>query len=105
MIIASCLKQHNIEPIHSSLFHQARNKDYHLDVLEKNSISFHKFWQIDPLAVYEMFRKRDEEYYEINKQLLADYKYMKRSCVTPSATENKISNQKTNQMNVKHMEL
>lgn len=86
MIISSCLKSLNIEAIHSSLFHQARNKDYSVEVLEKNSISFHKFWQIDPIATYEKwFRKRDEEYYKINKHLLSDYKYLNRDCVAPTS--------------------
>ena len=87
MIISSCLKPLNIEAIHSSLFHQARNKDYSPEVLERNSISFHKFWQIDPIAVYERwFRKRDEEYYKINKHLLSDYKYLSSDCVAPTST-------------------
>jgi UDP-glucose:O-linked fucose beta-1,3-glucosyltransferase len=79
MIIASCLKQFNIEPIHSSLFHQARTKDYPHEILEKNSISFHKFWDIEPIVVYEKwFRKKDEEYFKINQ-------YFKHECL-PSLT-------------------
>jgi hypothetical protein len=97
MIIASCLRSLNIEPIHSSLFHQARSKDYAPEVLSANAISFHKFWQIDPLEVYERWRKRDEEYYEINRHLLTDYKY---SCEpTHANVENSINR------NVKHVEL
>lgn len=89
MIIASCLKPLNIEAIHSSLFHQARNKDYSPEVLERNSISFHKFWQIDPFAVYEKwFRRRDEEYYKINKHLLSDYKYLSSDCISPTSAAN-----------------
>lgn len=85
MIIASCLKSMNIDAIHSSLFHQARSKDYSPDVLERNSISFHKFWQIDPVTVYEKwFRRRDEEYYKINKHLLSDYKYLSSDCGAPT---------------------
>ncbi|KAG5678071.1 hypothetical protein PVAND_007773 [Polypedilum vanderplanki] len=104
MIIASCLKSLEIEPIHSSLFHQARSKDYAPEILSRNAISFHKFWQIDPLEIYEWwFRKRDEEYYELNKQVLSDYKYLKNSCVTPSTTNNKIENKISH--NVKHVEL
>jgi UDP-glucose:O-linked fucose beta-1,3-glucosyltransferase len=102
MIIASCLKSLDIDAIHSPLFHQARSKDYAPEVLYRDSISFHKFWQIEPLDVYERwFRKRDEEYHEINKHLLSDYKYLKSSCVTPSTTnvEKKINH------NVKHVEL
>jgi UDP-glucose:O-linked fucose beta-1,3-glucosyltransferase len=84
MIIASCLRQFDIEPIHSSLFHQARPRDYPRSVLNRNSISFHKFWQIDPLEEYARWaRKRDEEYFEINKHLI-DYKYLNRECVSPA---------------------
>lgn len=83
MIIAACLKQHDIEPIHSSLFHQARPKDYPSETLSKNSISFHKFWQIDPIGEYEKwFRRKDEEYFRISKHLLADYSYLKRECMS-----------------------
>lgn len=86
MIFGICLKSLNIDAIHSSLFHQARSKDYPPEVLVRNSISFHKFWQIDPFEVYEKwFRKRDEEYYEINKHLLSDYKYLSKECITPTA--------------------
>lgn len=84
MIFGICLKSSNIDAIHSSLFHQARSKDYSPEVLDRNSISFHKFWQIDPFEVYEkLFRKKDEEYYEINKHLLSDYKYLSSECKTP----------------------
>lgn len=84
MIFGICLKSLNIDATHSSLFHQARSKDYPPETLDRNSISFHKFWQIDPLVVYERwFRKRDEEYYEINKHLLSDYKYLSSECKTP----------------------
>ncbi|KAL7046074.1 hypothetical protein ACKWTF_002467 [Chironomus riparius] len=105
MIIASCLKQLNIEAIHSSLFHQARFKDYSPEILERSSISFHKFWQIDPFEVYEnWFRKKDEEYYKINKHILSDYKYIKQNCMTPSSVKNK-QKQKSNQINSNHIEL
>jgi hypothetical protein len=86
MIFGICLKSLNIDATHSSLFHQARSKDYPKEMLDRNSISFHKFWQIDPIEAYEKwFRKRDEEYYEINKHLLSDYKYLRSECKTPPA--------------------
>jgi UDP-glucose:O-linked fucose beta-1,3-glucosyltransferase len=80
MVIGACLKQLEIEPIHSTLFHQARSKDYPKAVLSSRSISFHKFWQIDPIDEYSRwFRKKDEEYFEINKHLMSyDYKYLER---------------------------
>lgn len=102
MIIASCLKQFEIEPIHSTLFHQARPKDYPPTVLNKNSISFHKFWQIDPIVEYaQRFRRKDEEYFEINKHLM--YKYFERECVS-SAVKNNF-NQNVNQNDISHVEL
>lgn len=102
MIIASCLKQLEIEPIHSTLFHQARPKDYPPTVLHRHSISFHKFWQIDPIAEYKKrFRKKDEEYFEINKHLI--YKYFERECVSTAAENN--FNQNVNQKDISHVEL
>lgn len=102
MIIASCLKQFGIEPIHSTLFHQARPKDYPPTVLHRHSISFHKFWQSDPIAEYtKRFKKKDEEYFEINKHLI--YKYFERECVSTSA-ENSF-NQNANQKDISHVEL
>lgn len=95
MIFGICLKSLNIDAIHSSLFHQARSKDYTPEVLARNSISFHKFWQIDPFVVYEKwFRKRDEEYYEINKHLLSDYKYLSKECITQHAATCSLSSDK-----------
>ncbi|XP_037042574.1 beta-1,3-glucosyltransferase [Bradysia coprophila] len=65
MIIGICLKQLGIEPIHSSLFHQARPTDYSEELLTDSPISFHKFWQIDPYEVYsKWFRNTNET--EIN---------------------------------------
>lgn len=99
MIIASCLKQFEIEPIHSTLFHQARPKDYPADVISRHSISFHKFWQIDPVDEYaKLFRKKDEEYFEINMHLLQDYKYRNHECM--SAVDNNF-----NQNEIGHAEL
>lgn len=103
MIIGACLRQQHIEAIHSSLFHQARPKDYPTDVLERNSISFHKFWQIDPLEVYaKWFRKRDEDYFCIHKHLLAEHKYLKRKCIE-NTDENFDKNK--NQKPIGHVEL
>jgi UDP-glucose:O-linked fucose beta-1,3-glucosyltransferase len=94
MIIAACLKQFDIEPIHSSLFHQARKKDYSKAVLSSRSISFHKFWQIDPVEEYSKWtRQRDEEYFEINRNLLADYKFCEAKtdeCLRDSSSQNRV---------------
>lgn len=94
MILGACLKQFEIDPIHSTLFHQARPRDYPPTVFNRNSISFHKFWQIDPLVEYaKLFRKKDEEYFEINKHLIS-YKYLKRECVSGSDNFNRDKDQK-----------
>jgi UDP-glucose:O-linked fucose beta-1,3-glucosyltransferase len=106
MIIASCLKQFEIEPIHSTLFHQARPKDYPKAVLDlsSRSISFHKFWQIDPIDEYSRwFRKRDEEYYAINKHL--NYKYLKRECLSTSSASSDCYSQNSNQNDMSRVEL
>jgi UDP-glucose:O-linked fucose beta-1,3-glucosyltransferase len=64
MIIAACLHNMDISPIHSSLFHQARPNDYPPQTLEARSISFHKHWQIDPYHVYnKWFRRNDQNYF------------------------------------------
>ncbi|KAJ6650035.1 Beta-1,3-glucosyltransferase, partial [Pseudolycoriella hygida] len=68
MIIGVCLKQLGIEPIHSPRFHQARPIDYSKELLTDSPISFHKFWQIDPLEVY---RKWFENWNQIENKLYA----------------------------------
>lgn len=104
MILGACLKQFEIEPIHSTLFHQARTKDYPQSVIARSPISFHKFWQIDPIVEYSrLFRRKDEEYFEINKHLIHDYKCLKRECAS-TAVENNF-NQNVNQNDINHAEL
>lgn len=111
MIIAQCLKQSDIHPIHSSLFHQARPKDYSPHIISKNSISFHKFWQIDPIAEYDkLFKDKDEEYFEINKHLLADYNFIKRECMSSESSNHQQQKlikqkQKSNKDKINHVEL
>lgn len=96
MVVSACLKNHEIDPIHSSLFHQARLKDYPSETIDANSISFHKFWQIDPFIIYDnMFQQNDRKYYEINKSILSECRN--------SRSRNEI-NQKRNQKIV-HVDL
>lgn len=85
MILALCLQRMDVEPMHSSRFHQvrlchththmvlrgkiiisnifnlqARPIDYPKEVLLHNHpISFHKFWQMDPYFVYEKWLHRN----------------------------------------------
>lgn len=49
-----CLSKLGVEPVHSSMFHQARPTDYANAYLAlQEPISFHKFWMHDPVAMYE----------------------------------------------------
>lgn len=64
MIVATCLSQFRIPATHSSNFHQARPIDYPVAVVvadKTNTISFHKYWQIDPYDVYEKWFKENDE--------------------------------------------
>lgn len=54
MIVGMCLRQLGVEPVHSERFHQARPGDYAAALLAASRpISFHKFWQLDPVEMYE----------------------------------------------------
>ncbi|XP_055381895.1 beta-1,3-glucosyltransferase [Condylostylus longicornis] len=71
MIIGTCLKNLGIIPIHSSKFHQARPIDYPTEILKiETPVSFHKFWQIDPVDVYNTFL-----YGNLSRTLPIIYKY------------------------------
>ncbi|MFH4975281.1 hypothetical protein AB6A40_001990 [Gnathostoma spinigerum] len=53
MIIGLCAKRLSITIITSAAFHQARPNDYSQLYLERiPAISFHKFYDVDPYAVY-----------------------------------------------------
>ncbi|XP_048838744.1 beta-1,3-glucosyltransferase isoform X1 [Brienomyrus brachyistius] len=53
MVLGMCLSSLRIPVTHSPLFHQARPVDYARDLLaHQASISFHKHWNIDPVAVF-----------------------------------------------------
>nr|XP_012224252.1 PREDICTED: beta-1,3-glucosyltransferase [Linepithema humile] len=56
-----CLLRLGVEPVHSSMFHQARPADYATAYLaSQEPISFHKFWMVEPEAVYdEWFAEAD----------------------------------------------
>lgn len=69
MILAACLSQYGVVATHSSLFHQARPIDYPSTVIDSNTISFHKYWQIDPYDVYRRwFKVADDNLHRIMKQ-------------------------------------
>uniref|UniRef100_A0A8B9HQV4 Beta 3-glucosyltransferase a n=1 Tax=Astyanax mexicanus TaxID=7994 RepID=A0A8B9HQV4_ASTMX len=53
MVVGMCLNALQIPVTHSPLFHQARPEDYARDFLaHQTPISFHKHWNIDPIAVF-----------------------------------------------------
>uniref|UniRef100_A0AAR2L1T5 Fringe-like glycosyltransferase domain-containing protein n=1 Tax=Pygocentrus nattereri TaxID=42514 RepID=A0AAR2L1T5_PYGNA len=53
MVVGMCLNAVQIPVTHSPLFHQARPEDYARDFLAHQiPISFHKHWNIDPVAVF-----------------------------------------------------
>lgn len=73
MILASCLTRFRIVATHSALFHQARPLDYASATIDTNTISFHKYWQIDPYAVYrQYFKQNDDNFYRIKFNQLND---------------------------------
>ena len=61
MYIGACIKNLNIMFVHSDLLHQARPYDYSKDYLKHQlAISFHKYWNCDPIKVYKKWLKNDE---------------------------------------------
>ncbi|KAI4500080.1 hypothetical protein M0802_004950 [Mischocyttarus mexicanus] len=60
-IFGICLRRLDIQLTHSYLFHQARSVDYATAYLAtQEPVSFHKFWAIDPIKVYnEWFSEAD----------------------------------------------
>jgi len=63
MHLGACLSNLGISLVHSPRFHQARPEDYAEEFLKTNEpISFHKFWNTDPLKIYDTwFKSSDEE--------------------------------------------
>ncbi|KAM7353445.1 beta-1,3-glucosyltransferase isoform 1-T5 [Cochliomyia hominivorax] len=76
MILGSCLHSLQLKALHSSRFHQARPSDYPLELLKlEPPISFHKFWQHDPIEVYNRwFAAADQE-------LLAEEKLLQENLI------------------------
>ncbi|XP_037820372.1 beta-1,3-glucosyltransferase-like [Lucilia sericata] len=61
MILGSCLHSLQLKALHSSRFHQARPNDYPLELLQQEPpVSFHKFWQLDPIEVYSEWFAAEE---------------------------------------------
>uniref|UniRef100_A0A672J8M8 Beta-1,3-glucosyltransferase-like n=1 Tax=Salarias fasciatus TaxID=181472 RepID=A0A672J8M8_SALFA len=60
MVLGMCLNALGLPVTHSALFHQARPEDYARDFLAHQvPISFHKHWNIDPVAVFHKWLKDD----------------------------------------------
>uniref|UniRef100_A0A3Q3WYX0 Fringe-like glycosyltransferase domain-containing protein n=1 Tax=Mola mola TaxID=94237 RepID=A0A3Q3WYX0_MOLML len=60
MVLGMCLNALGLPVTHSPLFHQARPEDYARDFLAHQvPISFHKYWNIDPVAVFNKWLKDD----------------------------------------------
>uniref|UniRef100_A0A8D3CS92 Beta 3-glucosyltransferase b n=1 Tax=Scophthalmus maximus TaxID=52904 RepID=A0A8D3CS92_SCOMX len=53
MVLGRCFTSLGVPITHSPLFHQARPDDYNETLISlQQAISFHKHWNIDPVAVY-----------------------------------------------------
>ncbi|KAJ8256462.1 hypothetical protein COCON_G00186140 [Conger conger] len=62
MVLGMCLNALGLPVTHSPLFHQARPEDYSPDFLAHQiPISFHKHWNIDPIAVFNKWLVDDTE--------------------------------------------
>ncbi|CAN9511621.1 unnamed protein product [Ophioblennius macclurei] len=60
MVLGMCLNALGLPVTHSALFHQARPEDYAAAFLAHQvPISFHKHWNIDPVAVFHKWLKDD----------------------------------------------
>ncbi|KAM3601373.1 uncharacterized protein V6R79_011676 [Siganus canaliculatus] len=54
MVLGRCFTSLGVPITHSPLFHQARPEDYSESLLSlQQAVSFHKHWNIDPVAVYK----------------------------------------------------
>ncbi|XP_057694466.1 beta-1,3-glucosyltransferase-like [Corythoichthys intestinalis] len=61
MVLGMCLNALDIPATHSPLFHQARPEDYAAELLAHQvPISFHKHWNVDPVAVFHKWLREDE---------------------------------------------
>ncbi|XP_064158397.1 beta 3-glucosyltransferase a isoform X2 [Anguilla rostrata] len=62
MVLGMCLNALGLPVTHSPLFHQARPEDYSPDLLAHQvPVSFHKHWNVDPVAVFGRWLADDTE--------------------------------------------
>ncbi len=60
MHLGACIANLGQSVVHSSRFHQARPEDYPEKIL-RHPVSFHKFWNTDPIKMYDKwFRETDQ---------------------------------------------
>ena len=70
-LAGACIANLGQRVVHSDRFHQARPSDYTPELLRhRDPISFHKFWNNDPLSIYNKYFKESDEN-------LRNYKYNK----------------------------
>ena len=67
MHLGSCFGSVGVMLTHSDQMHQARPEDYHAEMLkDRVPISFHKFWETDPLQTYtKWFLPHDKDLIEL----------------------------------------
>ena len=62
MHLGACMASMGIPLVHSPRFHQARPEDYHPKELESHDpLSFHKFWNTDPIKIYQKWFEKDDQ--------------------------------------------
>ncbi|KAF4082077.1 hypothetical protein AMELA_G00147590 [Ameiurus melas] len=67
MVLGRCLNTLGLSVTHSPQFHQARPNDYPKELLLRQSpISFHKHWNINPVAVYQKWLMDSEDLLQQN---------------------------------------
>ncbi|XP_058268338.1 beta-1,3-glucosyltransferase isoform X3 [Hemibagrus wyckioides] len=67
MVLGMCLNTLGFSVTHSPQFHQARPDDYPKELLLRQSpISFHKHWNINPVAVYQQWLMDSEDLLQQN---------------------------------------
>ena len=71
-LAGACIANLGQTVVHSDRFHQARPEDYAKELLQhRDPISFHKFWNNDPLKIYAKYFKDTDEnlrIYKYNKE-------------------------------------
>ncbi|XP_026993331.1 beta-1,3-glucosyltransferase isoform X2 [Tachysurus fulvidraco] len=73
MVLGRCLNTLGLSVTHSPQFHQARPDDYPKELLlRQRPISFHKHWNINPVAVYQQWLMNSE--YQLQQNFSREYR-------------------------------